>query len=210
MKKYVYPTLVVLVLVVSCGSVVISSLKEKKMNKENLRTYKKYTDCSNQLYSLNNKRNLAYKSESRLFPNILLGSYNNDIDSITIESLVSKPRLVYRFYEGTCVQCIENELDIVKQVGGYIGESNILLIYDGDVKSMKAILLRKKISSPYFTYKKRFNLPFDQKKLNKNDVSTFFVLDTNLRTDMVYVAGGHQDISMPYFERIKQYFIDMV
>jgi hypothetical protein len=95
----------------------------------------------------------------------------------------------------------------LKKVSEVIGDNRILIITDMSLVDTKVILSRKGINAPFFKFEKRFDLPFDQEKLNPNNVGTFFVLDSNLRTDLVYIAGGKQDISFSYFQRIKQYFI---
>ena len=107
--------------------------------------------------------------------------------------------MVYRFYQGTCVQCYEDELDILKEISDHIGSDKILIISDLDLSDMKVILSRKKIASLFFKYEKRFNVPFDQKEINIKDTPTFFVLDSNLKTDLVYMAGGNQHITLPLF-----------
>lgn len=188
------------------GTVLISSRTVVKINKQNEELKNQYNDKSEELESLNRKLNLIYNSESKVLSNIMLVNWEND--SIPIKKLINEPRLIYRVYDETCVECFEDELDILKELGKEIGVQKIFIITDKDLIDMKAILSRKGMNIPFFKYKKRFNLPFDKKELNPNDVATFFILDSNLKTDMVYIAGGNQDISLPYYKRIKQYFQD--
>lgn len=109
-------------------------------------------------------------------------------------------KLVYRFYQETCMQCVEDELDIVSKLGDSIGANNIVIISDYDkVSSLKALIKRKKIKSNFFIYKKKFDLPIGN---DNRDIASFFLLHNDLQTQFVFKAGGDQYISDTYYKRI--------
>jgi hypothetical protein len=203
-NKYLYIVLA-LITIFSLLSILISSRTVEKIHKENIEIKERNSILAEEVELLNKKQNLDYNSESRVLSNLLL--VNWDKDSIPLKQLIDKPKLIYRFYKETCAQCYEDELDILKKIGEEIGENEIFIISDMDLNELKAILIRKGINSPFFKYKNRFNIPFDQKEFNQNNIGTFFILDTGLKTDLVYIAGGRQNEFMPYFQRVKQYFI---
>ena len=125
-------------------------------------------------------------------------------DSILISRVINSAKLVYRFYKSSCVQCVEEELDIAKILADSIGVNNIIILSDYDnINMLSALINRKNIKSPYFIFNKKFELPIED---DENAIPSFFLLDANLRTKFVFKAGGHQNIVDPYYKRIICFF----
>lgn len=156
-----------------------------------------------------NKRNdersaMCILSENKNLPNLSLVNFN--LDTIQISDIVGETKLIYRFYEGTCVECIETELDIVKQLGDSIGVDNIIVISDfKNINRLKAIINRKQIHSQCFIYSDRFDLPIE---LDDIEVASFFLLEKDLLTRSVFKAGGDQSIEDPYYKSLMDFFKD--
>lgn len=129
---------------------------------------------------------------------------NSDLDTVRLSDIVKETKLVYRFYEGTCVQCVEDELDIIRQLGDSIGINKIIIISDfHQVNNMKGIIDRKQIKSPSFVCENKFDLPIEEDEV---EVASFFLLDEDLITHSVYKAGGGQTIGKPYYKSIVNFF----
>ena len=115
-------------------------------------------------------------SEDRVVRNVYVS--NNNFDSILLRDLIDSTKLIYRFYKESCIQCVEDELDIVKQLGDSIGANNILIVCDFDkINNIAAMITRKKIKSPYFIYQEKFALPIENDELY---IPAFFLLDRKL------------------------------
>lgn len=129
---------------------------------------------------------------------------NSNLDTVYLESIIDKPKLIYRFYQETCVQCYEDELDILKKLSEKIGIENVLIISDfGKMNQLRAIINRKNIKSSFFNYSNKLGLPIDE---DDRKIASFFVIDQNLRTRFVFKAGGDQNIEDPYYRRILKFF----
>lgn len=141
-------------------------------------------------------------SENRNISDVPL--LNTHLDTVSLASLINNTKLIYRFYEETCVQCVEDELDIIKKLSDSIGANNILIISDFDrIINLKAIINRKEISSPFFNYKGNIGLPIEKDEFK---IASFFLLHNNLRTQFVYKTGGEQNINDSYYKRIIFFF----
>lgn len=145
-------------------------------------------------------------SEAKVLDDVYL--YSSSEDSILLSKAVNNgTNLVYRFYEESCNQCIEDELDIVKELGAKIGYDRILLIGQfSNVNHLRAMVARKNIQSPLYNFPRKFKLPFDQ---DVEAIPSFFLLHKDLQTDFVYKAGGAQNFNFPYFKRIVEIFTQL-
>ena len=174
----------------------------KSIHAENLKLKKKIDSCDYILKRSMEKFNQCIFSENKQISDIQL--INGDLKNVLLSSLVQDEKLVYRFYKETCWQCIEDELDITKQLADSIGKDNILIISDFDQMSeMKALILQKKIKSPYFIFPSKFDLPIEN---DKNKIASFFLIDKNLKTRFVFKAGGNQYIEDSFYKRIISFF----
>ncbi len=172
-------------------------------------TDKSFTVLRTELYDceFKNNRNKEKYIQCLFSENInvsdiyLVGS---NYDSISLSKVITSIRLIYRFYGSSCVQCVEDELDIIKQLADSIGANNIIIISDYDnINMLSAIINRKNITSSYFIFNKKFELLIDD---DERAIPSFFLLDTNLCTRFVFKTGGHQNISDPYYKRIIWFF----
>lgn len=201
-KNRIILILMSLSLIASLFSTWSISRVAKKLNNENI-------ELKSSLYNFEynkerNKEKYAQNlfSENQLIPNLPL--LNEDLDTTHISTIINSTKLVYRFYAETCVQCVEDELDIVKKLADSIGDDNILIISNFDkISSLKAITNRKQITSPCFIYKDRFDLPIEKDEV---EIASFFLLDKDLRTRFVFKAGGDQYIEDDYYKRIIYFF----
>ena len=168
---------------------------------------KRFKEEISQLEYLDSRSIVKYTqsilSENRFLKDVYL-HYSN-YDSIFLGQVIGDElKLIYRFYQESCDQCIEDELNIIKELGERIGYSKIILVGSHDnINGLKAIINRKNILSPFYNYRGKFNLPIEQ---DPEAIPSFFVLDKNLNTDFVYKTGGNQSIDNPYFTRIIELF----
>ena len=201
MKKSLV-VLLIIGLIVSLFSTLIISRTCRFLKEENLKLKSDLSDCLYLSARAKHKNNQCLFSENKILPNLLL--LNNKGDSVRLKNIIHKSKLVYRFYSNTCVQCVEDELDIVKQLGDKIGAHNIVIIGDFEkINMLNAILIRKQITSPSFIYRSRFDLPIEK---DGNNIASFFLLSQNLYTKFVYKAGGNQNIDDYYYKRIINFF----
>lgn len=86
----------------------------ESLNKKNKAIISELNDYKYTSKRLREKQFQNLFSENQIIPNITL--LNAKLDSVSLTSVVgSGTKLVYRFYEETCVQCVEDELDILKK-----------------------------------------------------------------------------------------------
>lgn len=190
-------------LVVSLYSTLIISKRSKIINLEYLQSKNSLDECEYIKKRILEKYTQNLFSENKIISNVYL--INSEFDTIPIVDFVKNgTKLIYRFYEETCIECVEDELNIVKQLADSLGADNILIISNHKkVNSLKAMINRKGIISPSFVYNKNFNLPIEN---DENKIASFFLLDETLRTRLVFKAGGNQDINDPYYRRIIDFF----
>jgi hypothetical protein len=156
---------------------------------------------------LEERRKMKYEqnlfSEAQVLDDVYV--YSSSEDSTLLSKLLkNETHLVYRFYEESCNQCIEDELDIVKELETKIGYDRILLIgHFANVNLLRAMIVRKNIQSHFYNFRRKFELPFDQ---DLEAIPSFFLLHKNLQTDFVYKTGGEQHFNFPYFRRIVEVF----
>jgi len=53
---------------------------------------------------------------------------SSKLDTLKLSSIINTPKLVYKFHQETCVQCVEDELSILKEISNIIGNENIIII----------------------------------------------------------------------------------
>lgn len=202
LKKKIIFFLLSLGLIISLFSTWSISRTLKSIHKENIELKSSLFN-----YEYNNKRDKEKYAQNLFSENQHLSDLallDSNSDTISLASIMNNTKLVYRFYQGTCVQCVEDELDIAKQLADSIGANNILIISDFDkISSLKAITNRKQITSPCFIYKGKFELPIEK---DDNEIASFFLLDKDLRTRFVFKAGGAQNINDTYYKRVINFF----
>ena len=202
MKKN-YSTIILIITILICILSIVINLKiKRKFIDDRISGLKsELFNCEYNLTQNDEKFTQCISSENLKLSNLKL--FDRNYDSISLKKLISGKKLVYRFYSSSCVQCIEEELDIVNQLADSIGVNNIIIISDYEnINILTAIAVRKNIKSPFFIYRKKFELPIE---FDPSSIPSFFVLDTMLRTKFVFKTGGHQKISGPYYKRIISY-----
>jgi len=170
---------------------------------------KNIVDLRSDLYDCeyNNNRNKEKYNQCLFSENINISDVylvDPKYDSISLSKVINNTKLIYRFFGSSCVQCIEDELDIAKQLADSIGANNIVIISDyNNINMLSAIIKRKNITSSYFIFNKKFELLIED---DEQAIPSFFLLDANLRTRFVFKTGGHQNIADPYYRRIIWFF----
>jgi hypothetical protein len=170
---------------------------------------KNVIDIRTNLYDCeyNNKRFKEKYAQCLFSENIKISDVNlinPTSNTIALSEVVSNTKLIYKFYNSSCVQCVEDELDIVKQISDSIGVNNVIIISDYDnINRLSALIFRKKIQSSYFICREKFELPIEY---DERAIPAFFLLDSDLRTKFVYKTGGDQNITDAYYNRVIKYF----
>jgi len=209
MIKKIFGVVLFLAFLVCCYTTYISSNRNRELlvYVDKLESDKKDLLSSIEDFNYEDGRRLvkfkqAIFSESEKISDVKVVS--SEFDTLQISSIINEPKLIYRFYQETCVQCVEDELDILKKISDVIGSEHIIIISDFDKMNMlKTIINRKSIPSDYFISKENMMLPIDN---DEEKIATFFTLDSNLKTDFVFKTGGEQYFEDPYYQRIIEYF----
>lgn len=183
-------------------TILFNSQVRKALNKSIIDLRSDLNDCE-----YNSKRNkekyiqCLFSENKNISDVYLVGS---TYDSILLSRVINSTKLIYRFYESSCVQCVEEELNLTKQLADSIGANNIIILSDyNNINMLSAIINRKNITSSYFVFNKKFELPIEY---DENAMPSYFLLDANLRTKFVFKTGGHQNIVDPYYKRIIWFF----
>ena len=142
-------------------------------------------------------------SENMILKSFVLQDTNDQ--KLVIDSLVLNTKLLYRFSEVSCRACVENDLEIIKQLGGIIGYDNILIIsnFSSTTKS-QAMLMSMETKSPYYNYRGKLGVPMEKDSIE--EPAFFFLLDEKRRIRFAYRTDAAHNFSSPYFKRIKQFF----
>lgn len=202
MKKSLIQIILTILLCISSYSLFVlintnNQLKEDiRKSNESLSDYKYALERSEEKFEQN------IFSEDQIAKDIVLYGVNSE--SSKLSDIVKEKTLVYYFREETCLQCVEDELEILKKLEPVIGVNRILVISNHEkINSLKSLTQRKNISSKIFIRKDSLGLPIDIDDLY---IATFFILDKELKLKFVYKAGGDQNINNAYFRRIKRFF----
>lgn len=128
-------------------------------------------------------------------------------DSISFQKIIEKSTIVYRFFDSFCFACVETDIGILKEIGKVIGSDRIILISDY-TNTNKSKILKEKYSLEFrvFSCLGEISLPVET---NFDQVPYFFVLESNLKTRLVYLTDSDNHYDKLYFRVIRQYsFLD--
>ncbi|RED98399.1 hypothetical protein [Marinoscillum furvescens] len=195
--KYLFFGLITCMLI---GEITYLVIQIYELNTEVIECGNSYNNCERDRKS--NQRAIIYNlfSENVQLPDVRL--INSKNESKNLSSIFMEDKLlIYRFYDETCSQCVEDELDIVKQLEDSVGIRNIAIISTFNLNKLISLIKRKEIRCSFYSYSESFPIPIE----NDRYVASFFVLEKSLYTRFVYKAGGDQIINSPYFKRIINY-----
>jgi len=128
-------------------------------------------------------------------------------DTTTIESLVGgTPKLVFRYSELNCMQCVDQEVANIKSLAQEIGKEHIIIAATYD--SIRDLFLFKRINNLEFpVYKlpdEGFRLPLDQA-----NVPFLFMIDEEFQSKLVFVPEKNlPSMSEQYYDIIKSRFFN--
>lgn len=203
MLKKIFTATLFIGLIGSFFSVLVLSNTNKKINEEKLSLMAENADYKYETKRFKEKYEQTIFSENDTIDNIALTDINSG--KRPISDLLDSEKLIYRFYESTCVQCVEDELKILKNIEAQIGSDKIMIISDfPEINRFRALISRIEIKAPIFIYRDKINLSIDQD--DDHHIATFFVVNPDRTVDLVYKSGGTQNIEDPYYQRILKYF----
>jgi hypothetical protein len=128
-------------------------------------------------------------------------------NNVVIDEIIDRPKLVYRFAEVSCRACVDNDLEILDQLGRNIGYNNILVLCDYEnINKMKSRMHALNFASSYYNHKGFLGLSVERDSLTRPGF--FFILNEDLRLSFVYKTDEDHDITSPYFRRIIQFYKD--
>lgn len=127
-------------------------------------------------------------------------------NNVLLHTKIDKTKLIYLFFEDTCLECVEDEIEILLQLADIIGVNNIMILSNyTKMNKFKAFMNRKSVNIPFYLYEDSLGLLIEN---DDKSLSSFFLLNESCTTDFVLQAGGFQNINNPYFQRIIKYFLD--
>jgi len=143
-----------------------------------------------ELFTLNNKLN-----------NYIIKNNNRH----TLKSLINNKTLIYRFNQFSCNPCVENDINIIKQLADSIGRENILIIPRlKNIKILRIYISNFNINLDAFNFQENFPIPIEESAIN--DSPYFIVLDKGLNIKFAYTSSPSHSICSPFFRRMISYF----
>jgi hypothetical protein len=166
---------------------------------------------SNQIESIRNYETAIGKLRDSLelftineyLDNIHLSTPENA--KIHLADIINSPTLVYRFNEYSCMPCVENDLEIIKQLADSIGISRVLIITRlRNSNALKIYLNNYRINVDSYNTSSELNLPIEMHALNESPF--FLVLNNDLKVEFAYTSTPGHSINSVFFKRIIRYF----
>ena len=166
---------------------------------------------SNQLESIRNYENAIGKLRDSLelftinehLENLQLSTPENA--KINLADIIKSPTLIYRFNEYSCMPCVQNDLEIIKQLADSIGISQVLIITRlRNSNVLKVYLNNYKIIVDSYNTPSELNLPIEMHALNESPF--FLVINKNLKVEFAYTSTPGHSINSLFFKRIINYF----
>lgn len=115
------------------------------------------------------------------------------------------PKVIFRFSESHCIDCILAELNQLKELAGVIGRENVLLLTSWS-GSNDLLLFKKNYNVDLPLY----NIPADQLAANKIEHLNFpylFVMDSDFSPVMVFIPEKElPGLSKNYYRLVTTYF----
>jgi hypothetical protein len=126
---------------------------------------------------------------------------------VSLSSIINSPKIVFRFSEWNCKECVIHFLDKLKQFSDTIGKEHLIIIssfvHKRDINSFK---IHAKINElQIFNTVKPLN--FQSENYAR---PFFFMIDSTLRTFNVFIPDLYEDEITDNYLRVlvKNYFID--
>ena len=124
---------------------------------------------------------------------------------INLADIIKSPTLIYRFNEYSCMPCVQNDLEIIKQLADSIGISQVLIITRlRNSNVLKVYLNNYKIIVDSYNTPSELNLPIEMHALNESPF--FLVINKKLKVEFAYTSTPGHSINSLFFKRIINYF----
>jgi len=119
----------------------------------------------------------------------------------TIDSIFTKPMMVFRFHENYCDLCIQSELDLIRKI---MGNENIIGL--ASYSTLRALKLTKEKFNIDFPV---FSLPMDESELmlpnslEKTGFPYLFLMNTNFQAKHIFLPDKqYSDVSIRYYSLV--------
>lgn len=121
-----------------------------------------------------------------------------------LKDIVNNNTLVYRFNEGSCMPCVEDDMKTLNQIKESTNGENIIIITDHkNPKAMKIFSLNNKLEVPIYCFSGNLEILADKDSLER--MPYFFMLDTGLMVDFTYISHSKYNNHTNYFLKVNEY-----
>ena len=152
-----------------------------------------------------NRWKMKLLTENRTLDNVELTDLNNE--KVSMSSLISSPKLIYRFSDDFCKACIEDDIELLKLLGDSIGYQNIIIITDNDNARLLNIFKNTyQIESPCYNFTGCFNLKMENNSGQKK-VPFFLLLDAERSIHFAFFTDEDSELTEIYMNKIRTFFI---
>lgn len=143
-------------------------------------------------------------TEDRLIDDFELTGLNNE--KVSIHNLITSPKLIYRFTNEFCKACVEDDIELLKQLGKSIGDHNIIIIGNNDNARLLSIFKNTyQIESPCYNFKGCFKTTIENNS-DHNNIPFFLLLDAGRNIRLAFLTDEDSELTKIYLDKIRNYF----
>ncbi|HTO16601.1 MAG TPA: hypothetical protein VLZ83_12580 [Edaphocola sp.] len=129
---------------------------------------------------------------------------NEDSEMISLKEILEyDKKLIFRFSDMACNECIDAQMNMLKNHSASFNENDIILIASGNKRNL--LIKKNEFQLPFMIYFIEYEgLHFELERMN---TPYYFVIDRNIIADLVFVPA--KEIPLPtinYFNMLKDRF----
>lgn len=202
MKKHINLTNIVLLLVIL---LMVALTKKKDMSyQKSIEQFWFYKDT---IYGLKHEQSVKAGYDSlELFT---LNRLMDDVDMVSLggntkelSSIVKGSTLIYRFSDVSCSYCVENDINILRQINDSLGIPGkiISLAQLPDVKYLNIYSRNLEVEFPFYNRLMPVNIPMEFDSIVNNPY--FLIVNENMKIEFAKASYPSNKIEDPFFQRV--------
>ncbi len=201
MKKHINLTNIILLLVIL---LMVALTKKKDMSyQKSIEQFWFYKDT---IYGLKHEQSVKAGYDSlELFT---LNRLMDDVDMVSLggntkelSSIVKGSTLIYRFSDVSCSYCVENDINILRQINDSLGIPGkiISLAQLPDVKYLNIYSRNLEVEFPFYNRLMPVNIPMEFDSIVNNPY--FLIVNENMKIEFAKASYPSNKIEDPFFQR---------
>jgi len=191
-----------LALIPICCLVVILSFVSRKSFKTNTFLQMRVNQIENTRKEYNSRfAAKLFTDQIRIDDSYLIGI---DGDSLLLRSLLSNPKLIFKFSNDFCGACVDDAVEKIKTLGENIGYDKIIIITNNSsTRLLKIFITSHDIKSPCYNSTGNLNLRIEEAS-TKEKIPFFLIVDETFKVQFSFYGDENSELMNLFFLRIKE------